>query len=247
MLWSVADRLVSGRADLNLESVLFVKKFMVRPITVHLTLMSTGDPGRSTRGRSGGAAVVRKYAGAVLERMIRQVRIDDVVVNVPAQNLMELRITQAGIVTLISNILLGSLKKSFFTAKFMLKGLDAWSDSLLGLETEGQMAGERRLTRIPRRVPLAKEYVFLDEDSLSGFSDVLPDNSMRAASFSGAVSSRRVTDIGVNLSGRALSTIVSVPQFAGGMVKKTIKKGASVAGAAAKGVSARLRDDLKTF
>jgi hypothetical protein len=56
-------------------------------------------------------------------------------------------ISQSRFSALIFNILLKSLKKSFYSAKFMLKGLDAWSDRLLGLQTDLQMAGERELKR----------------------------------------------------------------------------------------------------
>ena len=214
-----------GRARVRSDSLLFVTALKVRSMRVHLTLMSTGQAGSGRGGRGGGAAVVRKYAGAVLERMIRQVRIDDVIVDVPEQNLSELRITQSGIVTLISSTLLRSLKKSFFSAKFALKGLDAWTDSILGLETQGQMAGKRQLTRIPRRIPLANEYIILDgEDSQLAYSSYHANTGAGAA-----LSSRRVRDIGVKLGGRAITTLASVPQFASGMVKQTLKKGVSVA------------------
>jgi hypothetical protein len=74
----------SRAAARGADPVLYVRRFQVRPITLHLTLMSTGEGG-GRGGRGGGAAVVRQYAGAMLERMIRQVRIDDVLVLVPGQ------------------------------------------------------------------------------------------------------------------------------------------------------------------
>jgi hypothetical protein len=75
---------VSRAAARGADPVLYVRRLQVRPITLHLTLMSTGEGG-GRGGRGGGAAVVRQYAGAMLERMIRQVRIDDVLVLVPGQ------------------------------------------------------------------------------------------------------------------------------------------------------------------
>ena len=204
--------------------MLYVRRFKVRPITLHLTLMSTGESGRG--GRGGGAAVVRQYAGAMLERMIRQVRIDDVVVNVADQELGPMLITQSRFSSLISRILLKSLKKSFYSAKFMLKGLDAWSDRLLGLQTDQQMAGGRELKRLR---PIDDEWMLVADGSGAGSTQYAEAGAGGGVSQVAAVSSRNV----IGLGGRAITwgagTLVSMPQFAGGMVKTVVKKGVSVA------------------
>ena len=202
-----------------------MQSLKLRPLTLHLTLMSTGEGG-GRGGRGGGAAVVRQYAGAMLERMIRKVRIDDVIVNVPDQERSRMLITQSEFSQLISNILLKSLKNSFYSAKFMLKGLDAWSDRLLGLQTDGQqMAGQRLLKR---RRPIDDEWVSIADSgsTASSFTTVSGDSSVGQVA---ALSGRQVFGLG----GRAITwgagKLSSVPVFAGGMVKQAVKKGVSVA------------------
>jgi len=209
-----------------------VQHLRVRPLTVHLTLMSTGESG-GRGGRGGGAAVVRQYAGATLERLIRKVRIDDVVVNVPLCERDRLLTTQSAFSEFVGNHLLKSLKKSFYTAKFMLKGLDAWSDRLLGLQTDGQLAGESHLRRLR---PIDDEWISIS----SGASGLTTSTSVSSAGNGGAgqvaaMSGRRV----IGLGGKAISwgagTLASAPVFAGGIFKQAVKKGVSVAG---KGVNA---------
>lgn len=213
------------RSSLQSDPLLYVQRLKVRPLMVHLTLMSTGEGG-SRVGRGGGAAVIRQYAGAMLERMMRKVRIDDVIVNVPEQERSQMLITQSAFSALISDILLQSLKKSFFSAKFMLKGLDAWSDRLLGLQTDGQMAGNRHLTRLR---PLDDEWVDISSGvsgSTISHPDAAADKNMGQVA---VMSGRRVMGLG----GRAITwgagTLASVPQLAGGMVKQVVKKGVAVA------------------
>lgn len=204
-----------------------MQRLRVRPLKVHLTLMSTGEGG-SRGGRGGGAAVVRQYAGAMLERMIRQVRIDDVVVNVPPFERNRFLITQSAFSVLISETLLKSLKKSFYTAKFMLKGLDAWSDRLLGLQTDGQLADERQLKRLR---PIDDEWVSVSS-SASGLSST-SDTALGSTSSGqlAAMSGRRVFGLG----GKAISWGAGTLAQAPGIFKQAVKKSVSVAG---KGVSA---------
>jgi len=210
----------------RLDPLMYVQALKVRPLTLHLTLMSTGESGTRVR-RGGGAAVVRQYAGAMLERLVRKVRIDDVIVKVPEQELSQRLITQSAFSALISNILLSSLKKSFFSAKFMLKGLDAWSDRMLGLQADGQMAGERQLHRLR---PVDDEWVSVSAAAAGG-----PTGSgVEASAESGQVAA--ITSGGsrvIGMGGRAITwgagTLAHVPVFAGGIVKQAVKKGVSVA------------------
>jgi hypothetical protein len=55
---------------------------------------------------------------------------------------------------------LQSLRKTFFSSKFLFKGLDAWSDKIFNLQSQGQTAGGMKLERkrgLPERTLAAME------------------------------------------------------------------------------------------
>ena len=225
---------IPARRSSRVDPLMYVQGLKVKPLTLHLTLMSTGESGGRAR-RAGGAAVVRQYAGAMLERLVRKVRIDDVLVKVPEQELNQRLITQSAFYALVSNILLSSLKKSFFSAKFMLKGLDAWSDRVLGLQADGQVAGNRQLQR---KRPVDEEWVTISSGGAPPLADTGGDAGQVAA-----ISGSRVIGMGGKAITWGAGTLANVPGLAGGIVKSGLgaakqaaKKGVAVV--ADKGVRA---------
>jgi hypothetical protein len=234
---------IPSRRSSRVDPLMYVQGLKVKPLTLHLTLMSTGESGSRAR-RAGGAAVVRQYAGAMLERLVRKVRIDDVLVKVPEQELNQRLITQSAFYALVSNILLSSLKKSFFSAKFMLKGLDAWSDRVLGLQADGQVAGNRQLQR---KRPVDEEWVTI---SSGGEGSHRADTGGDAGQVA-AISGSRVIGMGGKAITWGAGTLANVPGFAGGIVKSGLgaakqaaKKGVAVADKGVRAAENVLKGDV---
>jgi len=118
------------------DGYVYCDDLKLRGWSLHLSLMFTGN-----------SDDVRRYVGPVVQRMLRKVRVDDVVVKIPELNKTRLYRTKKSMTRYVTERYVKSIKKSFLSTKFLLKGLDAWSDSWFGQQSEGQKAGARRLRR----------------------------------------------------------------------------------------------------
>ena len=106
---------------------------------LHLTLMLLG--GDSNK-------VLRQYGGRIVERMLRNIRLDDVVVKIAAVDKRRQLRTKSAMAGWLSKKIASSARKSFFSSKFLFKGLDAYKDAFLGKQLNAQMAGEQILRRL---------------------------------------------------------------------------------------------------
>jgi len=116
------------------EHYVYIESLRLRPCEMHLSLLATGAPDA--------AQLVRQHAGPLTQRMLAKVRLDDVVVRVP-ELLKEKQLrTRIGMLRYVWARVGRSLRRSFFSSKMLFKGLDAVSDSWLGVHTTGQRGGK---------------------------------------------------------------------------------------------------------
>ena len=104
---------------------------------LHLTLMLTGDD----------TQVLRHYCGRIVERMLRKIRLDDVVIKMPAMQERGVIKRQSVLGAWLSERVVRSAKQSFFSSSFLFKGLDAYKDAFLGKQFGSQLAGDLVLHR----------------------------------------------------------------------------------------------------
>jgi len=123
---------------LNSDAYVYIDELKWRAWKVHLTLMLTGDDNK----------VLRRYCGRVVERMLRKIRLDDVVVSMAAIDKVRQLRTQRATAAWLSKKMMDSAKKSFFSSKFLFKGLDGFKDAFLGKQLDTQMAHNVALVRL---------------------------------------------------------------------------------------------------
>lgn len=126
------------------DPFMHVKRLELGEVRLHLTLVVLDG------------ALVRQVAGATIERMVRDVKLDDVVVTVVPQQQQALMLRQSVFAGLVSESIVKGLRKSFASGKLVLKALDAWSDHVLRAEEHhGTHATQRAgLVELHRRRPL---------------------------------------------------------------------------------------------
>ena len=126
------------------DPLMHVKRLELGEVKLHLTLVVLDG------------ALVRQVAGATIERMVRDVKLDDVVVTVVPQQQQALMLRQSVFAGLVSESIVKGFRKSFASGKLVLKALDAWSDHVLRAEEhQGTHATQRAgLVELHRRRPL---------------------------------------------------------------------------------------------
>ncbi|EKX52249.1 hypothetical protein GUITHDRAFT_102151 [Guillardia theta CCMP2712] len=117
----------------DLGAYIYIDELRWKQWTLHLSVMSTGDESH----------IIRRQFGRIVERLLRKKRVDDIIVSIPPLDKIRQLRTQTGLLKYLQQRLLLSLRKSFFSSKFLLKGLDAF----LGSHSHAQKAGNKPLTR----------------------------------------------------------------------------------------------------
>ena len=185
------------------DPYIYLDEIKWREWKMHLTLMLTGDDTK----------VLRRYCGRIVERMLRKIRLDDVVISIPPLDKRRLLRKQSAMGTWISKKLVASARKSFFSRAFLLKGLDAYKDAFLGKQLNSQTAGHLALSRL---VPLDGE-----DAEAQAQRQLLSSGSSSALGNVASAAVGTVTGT-VSVAGSVATTAASTAGAAAGMVAQTM-------------------------
>jgi hypothetical protein len=185
------------------DPYIYLDEIKWREWNMHLTVMLTGDDTR----------VLRRYCGRIVERMLRKIRLDDVVIKIPALDKRRLLRKQSVLGTWLSKKLIASARKSFVSRAFLFKGLDAYKDAFLGKQLHTQTAGGLALNRL---VPL--------DDAVAQVHALRKVQSSESFSSFGNVASKAVGTVTgtVSVAGSVATTAASTAGAAAGFVAQTM-------------------------
>jgi hypothetical protein len=195
---AVQDVLKTSAATVgsDVEPFLHVESLRLGAVNLHLTLVIIDG------------ALVRKHAGATIERMIHKVKLEDVLIALAPQHAYDLVLRKSEFVNFVHEMVVNSFKKSFVSGKFVLKAMNAWTDRALRVADEhGQKAGDSTLAR---RRPFR-------ERKAQDLGPHISEDRFGISRFVGGV-------------------VVDIPRFAGRQIKKTVETGMSAAGKIKKAV-----------
>lgn len=190
----------AGSSSSNSNPYVYIDELKWRAWKMHLTLMLTGDDNK----------VLRRYCGRVVERMLHKIRLDDVVVSMGAIDKVRQLRTQSAMAAWLSKKMMDSAKRSFFSSKFLFKGLDAYKDAILGKQLDTQMARDVALVRL-RPIEISEA-----------------DGALLRKKARTSVSSKALGKVGsvavgtVSVAGSVASTAASTAGAAAGFVAQTV-------------------------